>query len=63
MIQMFGQEKVEEVINDKELVNLSQSWYEEHIVERYQFITKKKEMIEKTKKRLDINIKKNINSM
>lgn len=54
MIQMFGQEKVEQMINDKELVNLSQSRYEEHIVERYQFITKKKEKIEKNKKDLTL---------
>lgn len=51
MIQMFGQEKVEQMINDKELVSLSQSWYEEHIVERYQFITKKKERIERKKEK------------
>ena len=42
MIQMFGQEKVEQMINDKELVSLSQSRYEEHILERYRFINDKK---------------------
>jgi len=50
MIQMFGQEKVEQMINDKELVSLSQSWYEEHIVERYKFIIDKKEKIKKHQK-------------
>ena len=40
-------EKVEEMINDKETVNLNQIRYENHIQEWYKFIVEKKELIEK----------------
>ena len=38
--------KVEEMINDKQLVKLSQNWFEENIIERYHFIQEKKMIIE-----------------
>ena len=47
MIDMLGRKKVEYMINDKETVNLNQKRYEEHIQERYEFITEKKAMIER----------------
>jgi hypothetical protein len=46
MIDMLGRDKVEEMINDKELRLLSQSWYEEMIIERYKFIVEKKKIID-----------------
>ena len=45
MIDMLGKEKVEEMVNDKELVNYSQEWYEEKIKEWHTFNTEKKAMI------------------
>ena len=46
MIQMHWIKKVEEMINDKQLVKLSQNWFEENIIERYHFIQEKKMIIE-----------------
>ena len=45
MIDKFWKERVEEMINDKEIVSYNQSRYEEHIQERYKFIKKKKKEI------------------
>ena len=47
MIDIIWKEKVEEMINDKETVNLNQIRYENHIQEWYKFIVEKKELIEK----------------
>lgn len=47
MIHIYWQEKVEAMINDKEIVNYSQWWYEEKILEWYDFIIKKKNEISK----------------
>lgn len=47
MIDMLGREKVEYMLNDKETVSLNQIRYEDHIIERYDFIQKKKEIINK----------------
>ena len=46
MIDMLGKEKVEEMINDKELRTYNQTEYEEMIMERYKFIVEKKKIIE-----------------
>ena len=47
MIDMLGKEKVEEMINDKEIVEYKQWWYEENIQEWYKYIVEKKALIEK----------------
>ena len=47
MIDMLWKEKVEEMINDKEIVEYKQWWYEENIQEWYKFIKEKKQAIEK----------------
>ena len=47
MIDMLWKEKVEEMINDKEIVEYKQWWYEENIQEWYKFIVEKKQAIEK----------------
>jgi hypothetical protein len=47
MIDMLWKEKVEEMVNDNETVNLSQKRYEENIQEWYKFIVEKKWMIER----------------
>ena len=47
MIDMLGKEKVEEMVNDKELVIYRQGRYEEKIKERYKFIIEKKALIER----------------
>ena len=47
MIDMLWKEKVEEMINDNETVNLNQKRYEENIQKRYTFIVEKKWMIER----------------
>ena len=47
MIDMLWKEKVEEMINDKEIVEYKQWWYEENIQKRYTFIVEKKRMIER----------------
>lgn len=46
MIDMLWKEKVEEMINDKELRTYNQIEYEEMIMERYKFIVEKKKIIE-----------------
>ena len=46
MIDMLGKDKVEEMINDKELRTYNQIEYEEMIMERYKFIVEKKKIIE-----------------
>jgi hypothetical protein len=46
MIDMLGKEKVEEMINDKELRTYNQIEYEEMIMERYKFIVEKKKIID-----------------
>lgn len=51
MIDMLGREKVEEMMNDKETVEYKQWWYEDHIQERYKFITEKKLEISLTEKK------------
>ena len=43
---MLGKDKVEEMINDKELRTYNQIEYEEMIMERYKFIVEKKKIIE-----------------
>lgn len=45
MIKMLWQDKVEEMLNDKQSVSYNQIWYENNIIERYNFIQKKKEII------------------
>ena len=47
MIDMLWKEKVEEMVNDNETVNLNQKRYEENIQKRYTFIVEKKWMIER----------------
>lgn len=47
MIDMLWKEKVEEMVNDKEIVEYKQWWYEENIQEWYKFIVEKKALIEK----------------
>ena len=47
MIKMLGQDKVEEMLNDKQSVSYNQIRYENHIQEWYKFIVEKKELIEK----------------
>ena len=47
MIDMLWKEKVEEMINDKEIVEYKQQVYEEYIQEWYKFIKEKKQAIEK----------------
>lgn len=44
---MLGQDKVEEMLNDKQSVSYNQIRYENNIIERYDFIQKKKEIISK----------------
>ena len=56
MIDMLGREKVEEMMNDKETVEYKQWWYEDHIQERYKFITEKKNMISRMSDNLVLNI-------
>ena len=46
MIDMLWKEKVEEMVNDKEIVEYKQWWYEENIQEWYKFIKEKKQAIE-----------------
>lgn len=55
MIDKFGRKKVEEMLNDKTIKEYKQYEYEEMIIERYQFITEKKEKIKKTKKVLQFD--------
>ena len=55
---MLGKEKVEEMINDKETVDYNQKWYEEHIKERYIFITQKKNMISRMSNESDTDYSK-----
>ena len=43
---MLGKDKVEEMINDKELRTYNQIEYEEMIMERYKFIVEKKKIID-----------------
>lgn len=50
MIEMHGLKRVQEMINDKELVSYNQLWYEENIMEWYKFILEKKELIKKRQK-------------
>lgn len=50
MIDLLGKERVEEMINDNEIVNLNQIRYENHIQEWYKFILEKKRIIEWIKK-------------
>lgn len=50
MIDLLGKEKVEEMVNDNQTVNLNQIRYENHIQERYKFIVEKKRIIEGIKK-------------
>ncbi len=47
---MHGLKRVQEMINDKELVSYNQLWYEENIMEWYKFILEKKELIKKRQK-------------
>ena len=47
MIKMLWQDKVEEMLNDKQSVSYNQIRYENHIQEWYKFIVEKKELIEK----------------
>ena len=58
MIDMLGKEKVEEMINDKEIVEYKQQRYEEHIQERYIFITQKKNMISRMSNESDTDYEK-----
>ena len=58
MIDKLGREKVEEMINDKETVDYNQKWYEEHIKERYIFITQKKNMISRMSNESDTDYSK-----
>lgn len=50
MIKLYGQEKVEEMINDKQSVSYNQIRYENNIIEWYKFIVEKKSIIEGIKK-------------
>ena len=47
IIDMLGKEKVEYMINDKELVSYNQKRYEDNVIEWYKFIVEKKEIIER----------------
>ena len=47
MIDMLWRERVEEMLNDKEIVSYSQNWYEENIQKWYKIIQKKKKEIAK----------------
>ena len=58
MIDKLGREKVEEMINDKETVNYNQKRYEDHIQERYIFITQKKNMISRMSNESDTDYSK-----
>ena len=57
MIDKYGREKVDEMLNDKTIKEFKQYEYEEMIIERYQFITEKKEKIKRTKKVLQFEKK------
>ena len=46
MIKMYGLEYVEYMVNDKELWKYTQKDYEDMVIERYDFIVKKKKIIE-----------------
>ena len=58
MIDKLGREKVEEMINDKETVDYNQKRYEDHIQERYTFITQKKNMISRMSNESDTDYSK-----
>ena len=58
MIDKLGREKVEEMINDKETVDYNQKRYEDHIQERYTFITQKKNMISRMSNEIDTDYSK-----
>mgnify|MGYP002622301704 CR=1 FL=1 len=45
MIDMLWKEEVEEMINNKKVVDLKKSWYEEKIIEWYKFIKIKKKKL------------------
>ena len=47
MIRMYGIEYVEYMVNDKELWKYNQKDYEDMIIKWYDFIVKKKEIIER----------------
>jgi hypothetical protein len=55
MIDKYGMDKVQEMLNDKTTKEYKQYEYEEKIIERYQFITERKEKIKKTKKVLQFD--------
>lgn len=47
MIDKYGKDKVEEMVNDKTTKEIKQYEYEEMIITRYQFITEKKKKVKK----------------
>ena len=55
MVKMYGEEKENRLRTNNETSNYNQERYEQHILERYQFITDKKELIKKYKKSLEID--------
>lgn len=55
MVNMYWEKEEERLRTNNETSNYNQERYEQHILERYQFITDKKEMIKKYKKSLEID--------
>ena len=53
MIKMYGLEYVEYMVNDKELWKYTQKDYEDMVIERYDFIVNKKEVIRKNQEKLN----------
>ena len=53
MIRMYGLEYVEYMVNDKELWKYTQKDYEDMVIERYDFIVNKKEIIRKNQEKLN----------
>lgn len=53
MIRMYGLEYVEYMVNDKELWKYTQKDYEDMVIERYDFIVNKKEVIRKNQEKLN----------
>ena len=53
MIRMYGLEYVEYIVNDKELWKYTQKDYEDMVIERYDFIVNKKEVIRKNQEKLN----------
>lgn len=55
MVNMYWEKEEERLRTNNETSDYNQERYEQHILERYQFITDKKEIIKKYKKSLEID--------